>query len=1017
MEEFLDFISSNNEKINVTSEPVKNKRQKHLFSGFSKIKEYKQKINYHIDFKEQTFNAKINSSSENSNFPEISLKIIDLLDFSRQDQHFTTAIIPKFEFQLRGFCDIFLHRNDKIDEEFMFLRKRNHSFLVQAHQTKDLYELILICDENTSKKALDKLLFLCILQMIDQDFVCFQIKELCIFEKNYFHLPFMEPYYYFGVLSPWEKRVSLKEYLISLLNQQNKEILCNILYDLCILLEKFFSKGFAFSAIDFQDFVIFIGSSGKIKLINPSNVFVFELSSVNTTLKFENSDVFREFLAYFQITDILFVEEISKFNYFCLVLAYFEITENKKEHYQLEFFSYLDENLKGQSKSFDNKILFSFLKNEKENVSQHFETKNMKHTQSYSFSSTNLWIFPFEFPTILNYSSKFDQIFIASALEFLANLVFFHKFSEALILIKNMQLLNLDIRIEIELFEQTSLLYLSNEEYDKGLEILEKSIAKMQKLYGSNLNEISSKFYYLTSLFHIKKNRFSEAIKTLETAEIPVKYKKETQLFFQVTYALAHLYKETNKNDKSFSYFKKLRKIIEENLPKESLIRRTYCEIHAMLYIQKHEYSTAISLLEEAVEIYKLRDENVDKNEKYSNILNSLGMCHFELRNPKQALFYYEKSIEIKGNLFAQNYENKGETLNNLALIYAELGNNKKAIEMNLKAIDIYTQNKEKACLANSLNNLGLAYKLSAEYENAIKAMTEALTIFQQEYGPLHLQVGKTLNNLGMTHYDKGETKKAIEFCEKALEIYKLFQNENPQAIGRTYNNLGILYSAIKNYEKALDYYENALDSKNQGDYQNQIDISYTLNNLSYVYYKLGKYDLALMNYKKVLEIRQKYFGDNHQYTVESIFNVGNCYYEKKNFKEAFNFYNKGHTILFTNDPQNLRNKFEYCEILEKTGICCNEIGNRIQSIAFFKEAISMETKIPINQEFLGILLKNLGFSLQKIEQNIESLKVLKESLEILKKTRKKTDPDIVSLKGEIKKIKSLLKSKKKNNI
>lgn len=950
-----------------------------------------------IDYKEQTFEAKCQEFG--MRFPVIFLNILDLCEYQKQNPpNSSKSLLPSFDFQMKGICRISLFPKEQENSEIDILKQNNHSFLVQKQGNNEkIYELMVLMFKKDSF-ALNNLLILVALNKINKDLVFFANPEIVFFEKNEFHLPFKEPMHYFAVLSEWEERVSFNKYFISLSKNKNTNFIQKTIYEFCIVIQGFLEKGFVFNEVKLDDFVILLKTE-KICLNNSEHLFVFNLE--NTLLEI-NQEKYEMFLSSFKLAKIENESQIRDYVYFSLIFELFEI------HYGEEFTKMrIDEFLKYYEELEKNgNAIFSFF-NKNKNQKIEYPKEKIEFESSKSFKEH--MFFSKVFPNNFNFCSKNDHIFLSCSLEYLKLLRLFNKFPESILLIKNLQTLEIDLLSKFEIIEQTSLMHLFNEENEKGQEILNKWIKEVQNQCNTMINEMLCKLYYLKSLFQIQKNRFNDAIKTLELTEIHLKYKKKSTLFFETVYALGHLYKETNKNSQSFRCFKKLKTFILENIPQESLIRRIYCETLAMLYIQNHEYSPAINLLEQALEIYYFRRENVDKNEKYSNILNSLGMCYFELKNAKQALIYYEKSIEIKGNLFSQNYENKGETLNNLAIIYGELGNNKKAIEMNLKAIDIYTQNKENISLANSYNNLGISYKNSGEYEKAIAVLSQALAIFEEEHGKTDLQIGKTLNNIGMTYYDKGEIEKAIEFCERALEIYKLFPDENPQAMGRTYNNLGILHSANNDFEKALISYENALKIKNRGEYKNEIDVSYTINNLAHIYNKLNKHNEALIHFKKVLEIRMKYFGATHQSTLETISNLANSNFEICNFNQAFIFFTK---LLQTYQANSQNNTQEYLEILEKVGICERRLGLCEKSEEHFKEAIEILKKMPENQQYMGFLLKNLGLSLIETRKYGESLTKLKESLVLLKKFLKKNDPEILFLKEEIVKIKNLIKNK-----
>ena len=875
-------------------------------------------INSYIDHQQQKFLAEIPEYKSYC----FSIEIIDIDDFKQQNNYNSKQIIPKFEFSLQGIIPNYLQmsenqqnnlfskenlknknfksekkddnqkeegfslKSDFIDKKL--LSKENiqkyptfppklqenffekHAFIVQKlnSSSERVYELQFFKYSKNSK-PLNNLLFLLCLQKEEKLIIFPNVIDLAFIKKNEFRLPFMEPDDYFIMLSERKDKILfsyLFEFLFKFEGILYEE---DIIKDFCNTILEFLKRKLAFWQIDFRDWAFF-PEILKIRLINPVNVIIFkeDFQIIEECFKENYKELWEIYICFFTKT-IENLLDIYKFMCFSLLFSFYQMKHKIKN---LEFSQYFQAK-QGNCEDLHEKIIFSLLKADSlEKIEEILSNSNEKLVDFFNKNAYIMKEIPREYldlKEIPKDSKENEQIYLNSQKEFLNILLIFLKFEESLILIKKLKIhQNSDILTQLFLNQKAAFLYLKKDELDKGLEILNQSLLEIQNIYGNNSNEVSANIYFIISLFHIQKNRFVDAIKLLETGYSLVRYSKKSWLFFEITYNLGHLYKETNNVDKSFTFFKKIRNFLWENLSEVSLIKKTYCEILGMLYIQKHEYNSAKELLEIAYEIYQIRydSENLKKNEKYSNILNSLGMCYFELRNPKKALQFYDKSLEIKAKLFSQDYENKGETLNNLALIYAELGDHQKAIEMNLKAIEIYTQNKEKISLANSLNNLGLSYKSSSEFEKAIDSMLQALKLFEEELGKSHIQIGKTLNNIGMIYYDKGEINQAILYCEQALENYRQFYNENPQNVGRALNNLGILHSGNKDYEKAIDYYEKAFDIKSQSDNKNEIDIADTSNNLANVYFLLKRFEPAIRNYTLVLEIRDKILGESHNF-------------------------------------------------------------------------------------------------------------------------------------------------------
>ncbi len=105
--------------------------------------------------------------------------------------------------------------------------------------------------------------------------------------------------------------------------------------------------------------------------------------------------------------------------------------------------------------------------------------------------------------------------------------------------------------------------------------------------------------------------------------------------------------------------------------------------------------------------------------------------------------------------------------------------------------------------VSRALNNLGVLYMELGRYVEAEPLLSRALAMRQIELGPDHPIVGRTLHNLAIVYmelarYTEAESlhKRALAICEKA------FESNDPEALwGQT--GLGVLYRTVGRYADA----------------------------------------------------------------------------------------------------------------------------------------------------------------------------------------------------------------------
>lgn len=74
--------------------------------------------------------------------------------------------------------------------------------------------------------------------------------------------------------------------------------------------------------------------------------------------------------------------------------------------------------------------------------------------------------------------------------------------------------------------------------------------------------------------------------------------------------------------------------------------------------------------------------------------------------------------------------------------------------------------------VAQTLDLMGLAQLSTAEYDAAMVSFTQALGLFRQSHGPLHLTVAHSLFNVGMVREAKGQLLDALEAYSTTKDLY-----------------------------------------------------------------------------------------------------------------------------------------------------------------------------------------------------------------------------------------------------
>ena len=112
--------------------------------------------------------------------------------------------------------------------------------------------------------------------------------------------------------------------------------------------------------------------------------------------------------------------------------------------------------------------------------------------------------------------------------------------------------------------------------------------------------------------------------------------------------------------------------------------------------------------------------------------------------------------------------------MNNLALIYDEQLNYKKAQELVKKALEIRNKSlgEKHPDVATSINNLAGIYRNQRRYSEAEKLYWNVILIWEEVYGENHSQVAIAYENLAMVFGVQEHWEKAYKYFEIANQIY-----------------------------------------------------------------------------------------------------------------------------------------------------------------------------------------------------------------------------------------------------
>lgn len=281
------------------------------------------------------------------------------------------------------------------------------------------------------------------------------------------------------------------------------------------------------------------------------------------------------------------------------------------------------------------------------------------------------------------------------------------------------------------------------------------------------------------------------------------------------------------------------------------------------------------------------------------------------------------------------------------------------------------------------------AHRLLGRYDSALKAASEALTLWQQIDD--RLGQGIALVIIGQIHGARADYKHALEYLERALALAQ--EIRDPRSEGVSLHNIGVIAYSVGNYDSAFDYYSRALTvfrelgdleaeaaglnsignvHRARGDYDaalkscghalliqerlaNQEAIGYTLNTIGEIHRLRGDYAAALRNLKQALAVRQTIGHRKGEGTTRN--NLGLVYFHFRDFENALFYLECALKIR-----QEIGDRLGENVTLGNMGAVYQAFDKHHEAVTLYKRSIDICTQLGDRQGMVANLV-NIGVS------------------------------------------------------
>ncbi len=251
-----------------------------------------------------------------------------------------------------------------------------------------------------------------------------------------------------------------------------------------------------------------------------------------------------------------------------------------------------------------------------------------------------------------------------------------------------------------------------------------------------------------------------------------------------------------------------------------------------------------------------IRVNQTPYNQSVAKISKKLGQIFLDQCEYTLALEAFKSVLTFERLTHQEPHAHIAMTLMDIAHIKHCQSDLDQCLKFYTEALEIIRQLNDQEEVSRMLIDLGLVYVEKGDFDDATKALEEAVVIARKNLKTDNSLLPCALNVLGLIHHKKGSYTLALSSFLEAIKIYKTFYNVPPLLeIAALYQNTGTVYREIGESDKALHYYQYSLrlgKMHSQRFYEKSASLNYEI---GMIFKEREDFDKALSHLNQSLQL------------------------------------------------------------------------------------------------------------------------------------------------------------------
>ena len=427
--------------------------------------------------------------------------------------------------------------------------------------------------------------------------------------------------------------------------------------------------------------------------------------------------------------------------------------------------------------------------------------------------------------------------------------------------------------------------------YDKGIEDLDAGqyvdalmmFEKATTVYRTDGNKMGfTKAVLQATKIKINNKKFKAASKTIEEL---VAYYSMNQLANDSLWV--EIMNTKALNLKHLGQFENALAVNDQLLNNENVSRQYADRIYHLrsrIEMDLGNYSNAIASAKKSLEGYVKEKDSSNQ----AAIYNIIGVGLYFQDKLDSTLVYYNKSLQLKEQLKADNYELAISTFN-IGTVYEATADYDRAIFYYKQAekYDLLDGGEVVGVLSDIYVAMVNSYYSMGDYGNAEIYSKKALQLASKVYGE-----NSTYSSFVYVSYAnllelKNQRREAIEYIKKALEIRKKTYGYNHRWTFESYLDLGNNYLLLKELDSARVNLHYAFEVAKR--LNSKVSLCYSKKVLGELQTAMGKHEDSQKLYQEAKRLSNEIYGENHDLSLEIQYLLAESYFFNKDIVAAKN--------------------------------------------------------------------------------------------------------------------------------